>query len=127
MAKHVRITIKNDTVYEIDKRTGRMVRIVHGVSDYFKMRQHEGDDEVEIEDDYEEYVPTEHEKHEKIHSLLGNKKKLVTKADGLKKEIPIDETEHEPIIKRKLHRNKKLVKIKSKRKSIKKTKGCRCK
>jgi hypothetical protein len=56
-------------------------------------------------DDYEEPTRSPSQKRKDILKLMGNKKKLVTKADGLSKEIPISED-----------RRKRKLKSKSKRK-----------
>lgn len=128
--KKIRVVIKGDTVYELNKFTGKPIRIVRGVKKYFERRNEERGETEEEEE--VEFVP-EPERHlspgerrKQIFALAGNKKKLVSKADGLDKEIPIDETEHEPEPKTDRftkYRKKKLVKSK-KRKPVKK---CKCK
>jgi hypothetical protein len=135
--------VKGKTVYEINKFTGKPTRIVYGVDKYFRMRGGEEDErnhlsEEEQELNYQERIENSannlrttsaHERREEILSLVGNKKKrvLTSKADGLDKEIAIDDTEHEPVKKRdpyNRYRKKKSQKPKSKRKV---TKKCRCK
>jgi hypothetical protein len=140
MSKKTKPIIKGKTVYEINKFTGQPTRIVYGVGKYFRTRGEEEDkqnklSEEEQELNYRERLensddwksPTSaHERHEQIASLMGNKKKRVSKADGLDKEIAIDETEHEPVKKKDLYnryRKQKSPKTKSKRKVTK----CRCK
>jgi len=80
--------------------------IIHGVSSwYFKKKPDEIDEEYD--DNYEESeesTRSSKEKRKDILKLMGNKKKLTTKADGLDKDIPIVE------------RNKKRRKTKAKRK-----------
>jgi hypothetical protein len=124
--KKTRIIIQGDTVYEIDVRSKKPKHIIHGVDKYFKMRhdEHEsenkGEDETGYSNEYEEEEEEEdkpirspNRKREDILKLMGNKKKLVTKADGLSKEIPVWE-----------NRRRKKCKSESKRKIIKK---CGCK
>lgn len=136
----IRPVRSGNTIYEIDRYTHKPKHIIHGVDKYFKMRAEEeakrkSEDEQELEyyeeiyDDEPESFISPSERRKQLLALVGNKKKRVitNKADGLSKEIAIDETEYEPSKKKDvLYRKKKAVKTKPKRKIIKK-KGCRCK
>lgn len=100
-----RTVVRGDVVYEIDRRTKKPKHIYHGVEKYFKAR-HEGEDIDEYDEDeyYEpEPVRSPRQKHKDLLKLMGNTKKLVTKADGLDKEISIDDRrkkKHKPKTKR---------------------------
>ena len=140
MVKKIKAVVRGNTVYEISR--GKPRKIIHGVSNYFKMRQDEKEsnmsqDELDFLAEMEE-AEREEEEERKTRSLspserrkqilktvMGNKKRLVSKADGLNKEIAIDDTEFEP--EEKIHYNKyRKNKIRSKSKS-KRKKGCGCK
>jgi hypothetical protein len=127
-----RIRIIGNTVYEINRRTKKIEGVFHGADKYFASHRNE-DAEEEFEEEFEEeesQIPA-HIKRKRLQALaqgmIGNKRKLAitTKADGLDREIAIDDTEREPEeAKKKLFRKKKSIKSKSKRKPVKK---CRCK
>jgi hypothetical protein len=136
MQKIANIVIKGDTVYEMNVFSGRPRRIVHGVSNYFKRIIEEGESEEEQEFNYHNRLNSEdddeismthytspNERRKQLLKLIGNKKKLVEKADGLDKEIAIDETEHEIIKKKAI--NDRYRKKKSSKKP--KRKVCKCK
>lgn len=147
-----RIVIKGDTVYELSRNSNTPRRVFHGAEDYFRMREKERvarlpeeeqellyHEELEGEEESEIITPqiSQHEKMNKIRALakgmLGNQRELVItkKADGLNKNIAIDETPHEHEKKKQIndrYRKKKNTKTKSKRKVVKKAiKKCRCK
>lgn len=127
--------IRGNTVYEVNPYSGKMRHITHGVDTYFRKKAAEENAEEAEELAYHNDMFDEEEEEEQVPSnirrmqllkLAGNKKKLVAKADGLKKEIAFDESEHEPPKKRTMYnrfRKKKSTKSKSKRKVTK----CRCK
>jgi len=120
--KKTRPVIRGDTVYEINRRTGKPEHIVRGVGKYFTRKHNPDADEEEIEELIEEEPERHislHEKHEKIYGLIPkNKRKFISKADGLKKEIAIVDIEEEPT-KKMVFRGKKHGKSKSKRKTKK--------
>lgn len=104
--KKIRIITKGDTVYEIDRVTKKPKRIIHGKSEYFtKLYRdtYEADqDYINEKDDYDEDIEEETpvkisstRRKDILKNVMGNKKKIVTKADGLNKEIAIDDEEHE--------------------------------
>jgi len=122
--KKTRAVIRGNTVYEIDRYTKQPKHIIHGTDRYFKMQR--GEDEDEFEEEFEEEpIRSPSKKRMDILKLMGNKKKLVSKADGLAKEIAIDDTEHEAPEKRE-HYNK-YRKTKKSAKPKRKVKKCRCK
>lgn len=132
-----KVIIKGNTVYELNNVTHTPRRIIHGVDKYFKLQHEREDDNAEDQEEFDyhndlyepdEPVPAD-VRHKQIANLIGNKKKLVSKADGLNKEIPIDESGNDPLpYKMKpinnRYRKKKPIKTKSKRKVVKhKNKG----
>jgi hypothetical protein len=146
-----RVVVKGDTVYELSRNSNTPRRVFHGKEDYFRMREKERisrlpeeeqellyHEELEGEVDSDIITPpiSQHEKMNKIRALakgvLGNQRKLaiVEKADGLNKDIAIDETPHNQEKKKQIndrYRKKKTTKTKPKRKIVKKVKKCRCK
>jgi hypothetical protein len=147
-----RIVVKGDTVYELSRNSNTPRRVFHGKEDYFRMREKERisrlpeeeqellyHEELEGEVDSDIITPqlSPHDKMNKIRALakgvLGNQRKLaiIEKADGLNKDIAIDETPHDQEKKKQIndrYRKKKIIKTKSKRKIVKKViKKCRCK
>jgi hypothetical protein len=128
----IRKIISGNTVYEIDKHTKKPKHIMHDVDSYFKL--HPSGKERNSEEDEEEIKSVKpissREKFKKIHDLMGNKGKLVikTEADGLDREIEIDDTDHEATPEKYTKYDTKYRKSKkgkpSKRKPVKK---CRCK
>lgn len=137
MTVKTRAIIKGNTVYEVNIATGRPRRIIHGVDKYFKMvadeeskkkpyEEQELEYYEELNEEPEEPRMSPNERRKQLLKLVGNKKKLVQKADGLEREIPVDEEEHEIIIKKRpinTRYRKKKVSKKPKRKVTK----CRCK
>lgn len=131
MDKKLRTVVSGNTVYEIDRRTKKPKHIMHDVDTYFKLHPSNKNENLEERIEEQEIRPiSQHERFKKIHDLAGNKGKFIIKkeADGLNKEIIIDETEHESKPDKyskydtKYRKSKKSSK--SKRKIIKK---CRCK
>jgi hypothetical protein len=124
-----RIRVMGNTVYEINRRTGKIEGIFHGKERYFASHQDEAE---EFEDQFEEEPqrPTESNKHKHIKAfakgMIGSGRKLaiISEADGLDKEIAIVDVEEPKKTKERLFRKKKSAKPKSKRKTVKK---CRCK
>jgi hypothetical protein len=124
-----RIRVMGNTVYEINRRTGKIEGVFHGKERYFASHQEEVE---EFEDQFEEEPQkSSQSKHNKIKAfakgVIGSGRKLATvsEADGLDKDIAIVDVEEEPKkAKERLFRKKKSVKPKLKRKSVKK---CRCK
>jgi hypothetical protein len=99
-----KIVIRNNTVYEMGK-SGKPKHIIHGVSNYFKMRNGEEpyDEYIENNDDDDHPHGITNIRRMEILKVMGNKKKLVSKADGLDREIPVDERrkkKHKPKSKR---------------------------
>jgi hypothetical protein len=126
--KKIRVVIKGDTVYELNKFTGKPIRIVRGVKKYFERRNEErgeSDDEIEFIPEPERR-PSPGERRKQLLALAGNKKKLVSKADGLNREIPVDETEHEPEPEKERFTKYRKKRVK-KSKLRKPTKKCKCK
>lgn len=121
--KKTRAIIRGNTVYEIDRYTKQPKHIIHGTDRYFKMRN--GEDEEEYEEYDDDPVPSPAKKRMNILKLMGNKKKLVSKADGLAKEIAIVDIEPEEEEKKE-HYNK-YRKLKKSSKPKRKIKKCRCK
>lgn len=137
MAVKTRAIIKGNTVYEVNIATGRPRRIIHGVDRYYKMladaeSKRRPDEEQELEyyealnEEPEEERISPGERRKQLLKLMGNKKKLVQKADGLDREIPVEETEHE-IIERKRPINTRYRKKKISKKPKRKVTKCRCK
>jgi hypothetical protein len=137
MTIKTRPIIKGNTVYEINIATGRPRRIIHGIDKYFRMvaeeeskrkpyEEQELEYYEEINEEPEEERISPSERRKQLLKLVGNKKKLVQKADGLDREIPIEETEHEIIIKKKPI-NSRYRKKKVSKKPKRKVKKCRCK
>ena len=119
-----RPVIRGNTVYEIDKFSKKPKHIIHGVDEYFKMRH--GEEELnETPDISEPILPDIRRKQ--LLKLAGNKRKLVSKADGLDKEISIDETEHESKPDKYIKYDPKYRKNKKLSKPKRKIKKCRCK
>jgi hypothetical protein len=121
--KKTKTVIRGNTVYEIDKYTKQPKHIIHGKDRYFQMRhgEYEPDEEYEVE---EEPTRSPAKKHMDLLKLMGNKKKLVSKADGLAKEIAI--VDIEPEEEKKEHYNR-YRKTKKSAKPKRKVKKCRCK
>lgn len=118
--KKTKTVIRGNTVYEIDRYTKQPKHIIHGKDRYFQMH---GEYDPEAEDYEDDPVPSPSKKRMNILKLMGNKKKLVSKADGLEKEIAIVDEEPEEIKREnynKYRKTKKSSKPKPKRK-------CRCK
>lgn len=120
--KKTRTKVIGNTVYEIDRYTKQPKHIIHGADRYFKMRRGEDEDEEFEEEFEEEPIRSPSKKRMDILKLMGNKRKLVSKADGLAKEIAIVDTEPEEHEKKE-HYNK----YRKKKKSAKPKRKCRCK
>lgn len=126
--KKTRITIRGDTVYEMDPFSKKPRHIIHGVEKYFKGKRddgEEGEDEEEFYEEEEEERTSPSTRRMQLLKLAGNKKKLVSKSDGLKKDIGIDESNGNREV---LDRYKGIIDRKKKSKKSKaKRKVCRCK
>jgi hypothetical protein len=140
MGKKLKTVIRGNTVYEIDKFSKKPKHIMHDVDTYFKLRKTDNEEENEEREIPEREEPKQISSHSRFKSIqnlaIGNSKKstIIKEADGLNKDIIIDETEHEPNPEKyayikydtKYRKSKKV--IKPKRKIVKKTvKKCRCK
>ena len=134
MGKKLRTVIRGNTVYEIDKFSKKPKHITHDVDGFFKVRNTERDDDEDSDRETPEREEprqiSPHERFKNIKNLaIGNSGKsvIIKEADGLNKDISIDETEHElkPIkymkYDIKYRKSKKAPKIK------RKIKKCRCK
>jgi hypothetical protein len=135
MGKKVKTVIRGNTVYEIDKFSKKPKHIMHDVDTYFKLRNtDENDNEEErIPEREEPKQISSHTRFKNIQNLaIGNSKKttIIKEADGLDKDIIIDETEHKANPEKYAYtkydtKYRKSKKGKpSKRKPVKK---CRCK
>jgi hypothetical protein len=140
MGKKLKTVIRGNVVYEIDKFSKKPKHITHDVDGFFKVRnterkEEEGEDsDKEIPEREEPKQISPHERFKSIKNLaIGNSGKpiIIKKADGLDRDISIDDTEHESRPEKyaytkydtKYRKSKKLSKIKRK-KTVKK---CRCK
>jgi hypothetical protein len=142
MGKKVRTVIRGNTVYEIDKFSKKPKHIMHNVDAYFKLRNTDDDED----DDSEREIPIEpksissHDRFKNIKKLaIGNSGKLPiikNEADGLDKEIIIDETEHDTKPNKNIRTDAKYIGYDSKYRKSKKSsklkrkkivKKCRCK
>jgi hypothetical protein len=124
----IKIIKRGNTIYEIDKYTNKPRHIIRGADKYFR-KKHGDEEEHEEEYEEEEYEeperPSPNTRRMQLLNLAGNKKKLVTKSDGLKKDIGIDESEKDKEV---LERYKGIIDRKKKRSKAKpKRKICRCK
>ena len=148
MGKKLKTVIRGNTVYEIDKFSKKPKHIMHDVDTYFKLR-HTDNDENEEEDSNREIPEKEpksispHDRFKSIKKLaIGNSGKpaiIKQEADGLDKDIIIDETERDTKPDKHIRTEAKYISYDSKYRKSKKSKKvlklkrkkivkkCRCK
>jgi len=128
----VRKVVVGDTVYVTSG--GKILEVHKGKKEFFENERKRSKNKDELEEleyasnpnflnniEHGEHT-TPHERHERLLKLMGNKRKLISKADGLDKEIGIVDIEQKP--EKKIHYNKYR---KNKSKSTPKRKICKCK